>query len=93
MSYTIETQCVNIQWGKYSETDTSEYDYRVYQRSFSGRMTKKRWKKIDAYCRRNSFSSRCGCEHDCCGHLCRQHFSFTYSLNQLVINVTRSFNY
>jgi hypothetical protein len=71
----------------------TEFDHKVYQRYFSGRITKGRWKIINHYCRLNTFDNNCGCEHDCCGHLYRQTMTFSYTFNQVVITVTRHYNY
>lgn len=72
-----------------------DIDYREYERTFSGRMTKKRWQIIDRFCRLQSYrpTYRCGHEWDCCGCFCGQNMSFTYNRNQVVISFTQSFNY
>jgi hypothetical protein len=61
---------------KFVATEDADIDYRTCQRTFSGRMTRARYKLIHRYCRRNSFSTHCGHEWDCCGCLCRQRLSF-----------------
>jgi len=70
-------------------------DYRQYQRVFTGRMTKRRWKIIDRFCRLNTFRPhyRCGHDWDCCGCFCGQSMDFEYSRNQVVISFSKSFNY
>lgn len=73
--------------------DDGDMDYRIYLREFSGRMTKQRYKAIADYCRRNSYSLRCGCEHDCCGHMTGQDISFTYSRNQVSLRLSIGYNY
>lgn len=71
------------------------FDTRYYERVFSGRLTKARYKSLARACRVYSRRPkyRCGCEHDCCGCLCSQYMTFTYSRNQVVINFTQGFNY
>lgn len=70
-----------------------DMDYREYERVFSGRMTKLRYKTLDRFCRTNTYSERCHHEHDCCGCMCGQKLSFTYYRNQVKIRLTQSFNY
>lgn len=76
------------------KTIEGDMDYNVSQYSFSGKMTKLRWKLLDRYVRKNSFSgSNCGHEWDCCGCLCSRTISLTYSANQVTITQTENFNY
>ena len=39
-----------------------------YSRIINGRLTPKRWDILRKYCASYSYSQRCHCEHDCCGH-------------------------
>lgn len=77
---------------RFKQTD-GDIEYRTYTREFSGRMTKGRWKILDRYCRKHSWSTHCGHEWDCCGCLCGQYASFAYSANQVTVSITQSFNY
>lgn len=72
-----------------------DFDYVVYQRCFSGKLTKERYKTLHSLCRIYSRRPRyrCGHEWDCCGCLCGQNMSFTYKKNQVVISFSQSFNY
>lgn len=70
-----------------------DMDEAIYERSFTGRMTKQRYKILDRLCRANSFRRYCGHEYDCCGCLCSQSMSFEYKRNQVVITLTQNFNY
>lgn len=81
-----------------------DFDYKVSERTFSGKMTKTRYKIIDRYVRklnnthiygtsRNGYAYRCGCKHDCCGCLSSQNMQFTYKHNQVTLIFTQSFNY
>lgn len=70
-----------------------DYDFSVYQRTFSGRITKDRYKKLQRFARKNTFSNNCGCEYDCCGHLCSKGMSINYSKNQVIITLSESYNY
>ena len=72
---------------------SGDYDYKIYSRSFSGKMTKKRYKQLYHFCRLNSYSQHCHHEWDCCGCLHNQTLSFTYKHNQAIITLTQSFNY
>lgn len=79
--------------GKFTELERSDYDYRIFERTFTGKMTKYRYKKLDRFCRRNSWRSHCHHEYDCCGCQCAQNMSLTYSKNQISIILSMSFNY
>lgn len=80
---------------RFEETEESDFDYRKYERVFSGRMTKKRYKIIDRFCRTRSRRPRyrCGHDFDCCGCMCGQHLSFSYQKNQVIIYLQHSYNY
>lgn len=75
--------------------DEMEMDYRVYYRTFSGRMTKKRYQLIRRICRfySRSFRYSCGHDWDCCGCLCGHSMTFTYKHNQVKIRISYSYNY
>lgn len=83
----------DIKLSKFQATDNSDYDHRIMERCFSGRMTKARYKALRRICRSHSFSTHCHHEWDCCGCFCGQQLSFTYKKNQVVITLTQSFNY
>jgi hypothetical protein len=69
-------------------------DYRTFQKKISGRITKMRWKLLDSYARRLSFSGgNCGHEWDCCGCLCGRKVYMDYKYNQLIITITEQYNY
>ncbi len=89
-----------------------DMDYSVEERKFFGRMTKKRYKSILKYVRDfnyeasapygrspNGYAYRCGCEHDCCGHLVREGIDVDIKriLNTPIFLITlthsQSFNY
>lgn len=70
-----------------------DMDFVTQKRYLTGRMTKKRWKIIDRYCRRMTYSNRCHHEWDCCGCLTGMDTSFTYQHNQVTIKQTIGFNY
>jgi hypothetical protein len=71
-----------------------DIDYRVSEKSFTGKLTKGRYLTIDKYCRVNTFrAGNCGHEWDCCGCLSRSKMEFTYKHNQVIITLTESFNY
>lgn len=86
---------ISLKTTKFVATDESDYDYRIYERVFTGRMTKLRLKIIDRFCRLHSYHPhyRCGHEWDCCGCFCGQSMSFEYNHNQVTIRFTQSFNY
>jgi hypothetical protein len=72
----------------------SDIDYSIYKRVFSGKITKKRYLKINKYCRKKSFrATNCGCSYDCCGCLSSQKLTFEYKQNQIIVILNHSFNY
>jgi hypothetical protein len=78
---------------KFVATDESDYDRAIATRSFSGRLTKGRYKAIASYCRKNSFRSRCSHEYDCCGCMYAQNLSFEYKHNQVTVTLIQHHNY
>lgn len=92
--YGFDKSNIDLKTVKFKPTST-DFDYRQYQRIFTGRMTKARWQIIDRFCRMHTWSPeyRCGHDWDCCGCFCGQRMSFKYSHNQVVISFTQSFNY
>lgn len=83
----------SVKYNKFTELNDSEYDYRKFERCFSGRMTKKRWQLINSYCRRNSYRNRIASDYDCTGQLCGHYMEFSYSHNQVVIKLNMSYDY
>jgi len=77
----------------FKPAEGSDFDYKIYERHFSGKLTKCRYKILDSFCRKNSFHTHCGHEWDCCGCLCGQSMSFEYKHNQVTVTLTQSFNY
>lgn len=65
----------------------------VYERKFSGRLTKKRYKFLDSLTRRISYRENCGCEHDCCGCLFAVYYSFAYINNEVIVKMVQCRNY
>lgn len=80
---------------RFKKSEDSDFDYRKYTRTFSGKMTKKRYKMLDRYCRLHSRSPRyrCGHDYDCCGCLCGQYMTFTYRYNAVTIHLQHTYNY
>jgi len=68
-------------------------DSQKWERTFSGRLTKARYKLIKRYCSKHTKNYQCGHVHDCCGCMYSQHMTFTYKQNQVSIIVTRYYNY
>lgn len=81
------------QFKHFTETNTSDYDYRTFERELSGKLTKARYKRLMSYCRKNTFTEKCGCEHDCCGHMCGQYMTANITPGKIVIELAQSFNY
>lgn len=71
----------------------SDYDFRIYQRDIVGRVTYPRWQILARARRKLSFDTHCGCEHDCCGHLCAQSASIAVTSYGMTITIKQSFNY
>lgn len=82
-----------VKYNKFNELRDSDYDYRKFERSFSGRMTKRRWQIINSYCRRNSYRNHIASDYDCTGQLCGHYMDFTYHHNQIVISLSKPYDY
>jgi hypothetical protein len=80
---------------KFKPRQDSEFDRAIYERTFSGRLTKKRYKAISRWCRIASMRPyyRCGHDYDCCGCMCGQYAEFDYNRNQVTVTLVQSFNY
>lgn len=83
------TQINNKKW----KLAKGDYDQSTWVREFTGRITHRRWKLIDSYCRTHTFHQRCHHDHDCCGCLCYQRMEFKHEFNQTVITLTFAYNY
>jgi len=72
----------------------SDCDYVVREKIINGRITKARYKAIAQYVRKHTFSSGCGCEWDCCGHLSSQTMNIVGAdSNQVTLSVRENYNY
>lgn len=93
---------------RFFDTPDSDYDYRLLERTFVGRMTKKRYQLLRAYTRSTpdrapygispaGYAYTCGCEHDCCGHLVSESMALIIepegNLFKITIKYLASFNY
>ena len=70
----------------------SDSDQAVYTRELLGRITKDRFKRLTSFARRNTKRVNCGCEHDCCGHLCGQSVEIMVTNGRALVTLTQSFN-
>jgi hypothetical protein len=75
-----------------------DMDYRLFEKTFVGRLTKCRYKSILKYCRVKTTRTHCGHEHDCCGCLFAESYSMKLiRVNTLIlgfkIQVVYSYNY
>lgn len=91
--YGCEIIRTGINYKKFSELPDSEYDYKKFERSFSGRMTKKRWQLINSFCRRMTYRVRVCSDYDCTGRFCGQSMEFEYKHNQVVVRLNMSYDY
>lgn len=82
-----------INYNRFNELPESQYDYKKFERCFSGRITKKRWQLINSFCRRQSYRIHICSDYDCTGKLCGQYMNFSYKHNQVVITLTMSYDY
>ncbi len=65
----------------------------VYERKFSGRLTRKRYKLLDSLTRKRSYRENCGHEWDCCGCVFAVCYSFVYRNNQVIVRMVQFRNY
>jgi hypothetical protein len=97
MKYYNEYECEivrnSLKYNKFTESSDSNYDYRKFERCFSGRMTKRRWQILNSYCRRNSYRIHIASDYDCTGSLCGHYMELSYSCNQVVIKLAMSYDY
>jgi hypothetical protein len=72
----------------------SDFDRIVASKVINGRFTKKRFKKIYAYCRKH-FNQRkkSSSMYDCDGSLCNMNFDFIYSVDSITIRVVTIYNF
>jgi len=76
-----------------------DIDFRLSVRCINLPLNKKNYKLLDRYCRKNSYSSRCGHEWDCCGCVSSVNTWMTYcntnkyGAPQITIHQRVSFNY
>lgn len=71
----------------------SDIDYKTYEYSFSGRMTKLRWKLLDRYVRKHNLRTHCHHEYDCCGCVSSTYMDIDYGKNLVKLTYTINFNY
>jgi hypothetical protein len=93
MSYIDIEDRKRLNYNRFTESDGSDYDYRKYERSFSGRMTKRRWQIINRFCRHQTYRIHIASDYDCTGQCCGQSMEFTYSRNQVIVRLCRSYDY
>lgn len=81
--------------GRFEHHNDSDMDREHYTRSFSGKMTKERYKKLSSFCRFHSrpFRYRCGHEWDCCGCIFAVDMYFTYKYNCVTVHLIHHRNY
>jgi len=76
-----------------------DIDFNLSVRCINLPLNKKNYKLLDRYCRKNSYSSRCGHEWDCCGCVSSVNTWMTYcntnkyGAPQITIHQRVSFNY
>lgn len=91
--YAINRDELRINYNRFRELPDSDYDYRRFNRVFSGRMTKGRWKIISRFCRMHSCRIPVYSDYDCTGQLCGKDMEFTYKHNQVDIRLNMSYDY
>lgn len=92
LTYYDEVPVMNFD--RFKRLYRGDYDSKEYIRTFSGKITKGRYKALESYCRRYSFcTSACGHDYDCCGCMCGQSLELSYKHNRVTIIVSQSFNY
>lgn len=87
-------------------TKDSDIFYQIAKRTINGRMTKQRYANIRKFVRTYNHNAsapyglspkgypyRCGCTHDCCGCLVREHLEANFTNNQTTLFLIKTFNY
>ena len=59
------------------------------ERVLKGLLTRERIKKIRRWARVHSWRQKCGCEHDCCGHIYKVNISVDF-VSQSEIRLVRT---
>lgn len=77
---------------KWQITD-GDIDFRTSVRFISGKITKKRWKFLDGFCRRKSYAAHCGCSHDCCGCVSSECYTLERVRGGVKLTYSVHFNY
>lgn len=70
-----------------------DIDYVVKERFISGRITKKRWKKIDSFCRGNTKQYHCHHDFDCCGCVSSEYYEVKRIRGGVKLTHSIYFNY
>ena len=76
-----------VNYQRFEPSLRGDYDEAIYSRSFSGRMTKGRYKIIERFCRINSGRIPVYSDYDCTGKVCGRYFEFNYKNNQVNIEL------
>ena len=64
-----------------------------YERTLNGKLTKNRYKLLQSYVRRKSYTENCGCDWDCCGCLFEVSYKLKVNNNQVTIQMSEYRNY
>jgi hypothetical protein len=88
-----DTERSTINYDRFKELPDSDFAYRKFERVFSGRMTKRRWQIISSFCRKHSYRPRVYSDYDCTGALCGHYMEFTYTRNQVSVQLAMSYDY
>jgi len=88
------------------DLELGDLDKTKFVRVIEGRITRKRYKLIKRFVRKynidnrypygvseKGYAYRCGCEHDCCGHLVRTEMFATFGNNKTTIELISNYNY
>jgi len=76
----------NINYNRF-KPNGGDYDEAVFCRSFSGRITKARYKILYRFCRANSGGIPIYSDYDCTGRVCGRYFEFEYKHNRVTVKL------
>lgn len=80
---------------KFKRVYIGDDDAETYQRVFSGRLTKGRYKALQRYCKSRTRSGfgYCGHDWDCCGCVCRTEMELAYKHNLVTLTYIEHRNF
>lgn len=81
----------SIKYHKFTQTELTN-DSIKSERTFSGRLTKGRYKALSQFCRLHSYRIPVQSDYDCTGQLTGHYMTFKYCKNQIVVTLYQTYD-